>query len=377
MGNIYDDALFDENAKKVKTKEETDRKCPQCGGVMEFNPSTGKLHCPYCDYEEEIKTSEAYVVRELDFNTAETDDAACDWGTSTKTVTCKSCGASTVYDVNQIAGTCPYCGSNQVTEVADQKIMAPGGVVRFKMTAKEAANKFTSWLKGKFFCPKAAKESAKPDAFKGVYIPYWTFDTNADAMYTGEYGTERKYKDKDGKDRTEVIWHPTRGHIETFIDDQLVCGSSQQNQAMIKGIEPFDLTDVSEYKPEYMAGFTAERYSVKLKDAWEKAKEAIKNILRRKAEEDIDRRHRTNHHRSVRLDPNYSDITYKYLLVPVWISSYKYNGKVYHFMINGQTGKVSGEAPVSKLKVFLTIVIVIAVIFLLSRLLGGNAGAAS
>ncbi len=374
MGNIYDDALFDENARKAQTKEETDRKCPQCGGVMEFSPKTGKLHCPYCDYEEEIKISNDFEVKELDFNKAELDDAACDWGTATKTVTCKSCGASTVYDVNQISGVCPYCGSNQVTEVADQKIMAPGGVVRFKFTAKEAASKFTSWLKGKFFCPKKAKESAKPDAFQGVYVPYWTFDTNASASYTGEFGTERKYKDKEGKERTEVIWHPTRGHVSKFIDDQLVCGSSQQNQAIIKGIEPFDLKDVSEYKPEYMAGFTAERYSVKLKEAWEKAKAAISNILKREAERDIDNRHKTTHHRSVNITPRYQDITYKYLLVPVWISSYKYNGKVYHFMINGQTGKVSGQTPVSKLKVFLTIVVVVAVLALIFHFMNGNSG---
>ena len=131
------------NATVSKTEKETDKKCPSCGGVMEFNPSNGKMTCPYCGYEEEIQVEHrGFVAQELDFSTAGDDDASCDWGTATKTVICKSCGAETVYDVNEMANVCPYCGSNQVMEQENGKVMAPGGVVTFQISAKEASERF-------------------------------------------------------------------------------------------------------------------------------------------------------------------------------------------------------------------------------------------
>jgi len=184
-------------------------------------------------------------------------------------VICKACGAQTVYDVNQIADECPYCGSNQVMEAGDQKIMAPGGVVAFKLDAKQASERFKSWIGRKFFCPKLAKESAKPRSFKGVYIPYWTFDSDTASHYTGQYGINRRYRDKDGNIRTKTDWYGTSGHLHFAFDDVLVCASTQHNERMLQGVEPFNTKDVVEYRPEYLAGFTAERYTVRMKEAWQ------------------------------------------------------------------------------------------------------------
>ena len=112
----------------AKTMEETDKKCPQCGGIMEFHPATGGLKCPYCDYEQVIKQAEdvPQTAQELDFDSA-LNVENCNWGQEKKTVLCEACGAETIYDALEISSTCPFCGSNHVMEAADQNTLAPGG----------------------------------------------------------------------------------------------------------------------------------------------------------------------------------------------------------------------------------------------------------
>lgn len=357
----------------VSTLEETDRKCPACGGTMDFNPKTGGLKCPYCDYEEEIKPAEvggkngsmeaSGSAEELKFEEAE-KTANSDWGVATKTVICKSCGAESVYDTHEIASECPYCGSNQVMEANDTSTMAPGGVVPFKIDQKEAANRFVAWIKGRFFAPKAAKETAKAKNFKGIYLPYWTFDTDTTSRYTGEYGKDRKIKRGD-KEEIVTDWYHTSGIYKESFDDELVCGSERHEEHMLRGIEPYDTADNKIYKPEYVAGFAAERYTIGLKAAWEKAKMAILSKIKSGVSDKIRVEHHADHVRNVRVQCDYANITYKYLLLPVWIANYKYKEKIYQFMVNGQTGKVYGKSPVSAIKVILTIVVALIVLYAL------------
>ena len=355
------------NAEKVSTLKETDRKCPQCGGTMDFDPATGGLHCPFCDYTEEIKAGSAgngpEKAEELDFASAE-QTGNCDWGTEQKTVTCKNCGATSVYDALDVANVCPYCGSNQVMEAAAVDTLAPGGVVPFKVTAKQAGEAFTKWLKKKWFCPGKAKKSAEADSFQGVYLPYWTFDSDTYTTYDAEYGKDRRVRR--GKEETTVTdWYRTSGSYSEFIDDELVCGSDRHEKGILHSIEPFDTADNKAYKPEYLAGFVAERYSLGLKDAWEKAKEQIRKKLQNGISSQIRSQHAADHVRNIRMNTRHSNITYKYLMLPIWLSSFEYNGKIYQFMVNGQSGKVGGKSPISVLRVLLAILLVIAIIVLL------------
>ena len=172
----------------AKTKQETDKKCPACVGTMDFDPKTGNLACPYCGYIQEIPVDDTAdtIVEEKDFLTEQKKEN-CDSGAEKKTVVCKSCAAVSVYDALQISDVCPYCGSNQVTEEKGADSLAPDGVCPFAKTDKEAGSNFHNWLKKKLFCPKAAKQSAKPDSFKGVYLPYWTFDTATAVLYSAQY----------------------------------------------------------------------------------------------------------------------------------------------------------------------------------------------
>jgi len=362
------DATFEDTMtlQQTQTMKETDRKCPQCGGTMDYDPNIGILHCPYCDYTQEIEKdkSEVKAAAELKFEEAEFTENF-DWGVESKTVKCKSCGATTVYDALEIANECPYCGSNQVMVANDIKSIAPGGVVPFKLDAKTAGAKFTSWIKGKLFCPNEAKASAKAEAFKGVYLPYWTFDADTESDYQGEYGYAKKRKNKDGNEEVYYEWHTGSGHLTKFIDDELVCATNSQNTAILSSVEPFDTAANVEYKPEYIAGYAAERYSLGLKDAWVKAKNAIASKLKSMCESKLVSEHNADTSRNVQVKTVYSNITYKYLLLPIWISSFTYKGKVYQFMVNGQTGKVNGTSPVSPWKVLIAILIVVAFFMLI------------
>jgi len=364
------DGFNDEN--RVNTIEETDKKCPSCGGVMDFDPKTGGLSCPYCGYTQEIKAAVGEdnegSAAELSLEDAD-KTANCDWGVATKAVICKSCGAESVYDANQISSECPYCGSNQVMEANDEKTMAPGGVVPFAIDQKEAANRFTAWLKGKFFAPKEAKETAKAKNFKGMYLPYWTFDAVTKSTYTGEYGIDKKVK-KGDEERIETDWFRTQGRYDEDFDDELVCGTKQHDTNMLKGIEPYKTGENKIYKPEYVAGFGAERYSIGVKDAWNTAKASIQNKIKNNISSKILRENNADHTRNVLVSTKFSGLTYKYLMLPVWIANYKYKGKVYQFMVNGQTGKVSGKSPVSVIKVVITVIVVIAIIALLYMMFG-------
>ncbi len=362
---IYDGS---DNYGSEKTKTETDKKCPSCGGIMDFDPNTGGLLCPYCGYVHQIDVSEEKTKSavELDFKTAE-QTGNCDWGAEKKTVTCKSCGAVSIYDELVISNECPYCGSNQVMEEKGTDSLAPGGVCVFKLDAEKAGAKFKSWIKGKLFCPSAAKKKASPKSFKGVYVPAWTFDTQTVSHYRAEYGIERHRRDSKGNTYVKTDWYSTSGTHREFINDHTVIATDRYDGKMFSMIKPFATEENLVYKPEYIAGFVAERYTVGLGDSWDKSREEICKLLESSIEAEIRSRHHADDVRSLRFNPEFSDIKYKYLLLPVWISSFTYKNKIYNFMVNGQTGKVGGKTPVSPWRVSVAVLICLIIIYLICK----------
>lgn len=366
---------FDTNldAQTTATLEETDKKCPSCGGVMDFDPATGGLSCPYCGHtqaipvgDDESESAEEQALEDAD------QVGNFDWGTAKKTVICKACGAESVYDALEISAECPFCGSNQVMEASDQNTMAPGGVVPFRISDKQASDLFKNWIKHKWFCPKLAKESAKAKHFKGIYLPFWTFDALTRSKYRGEIGRDKVRKKSNGETQVETTWYPVKGSHEEFFDDELICATTNHNQSMLLGIEPYRTEENKAYRPEYVAGFAAERYAIGIKEAWQMAKDSIKYKLRGNIEQKIIRENHADQIRNLQIESTFSKLTYKYLLLPVWISSYKYKEKVYQFMVNGQTGKVSGKTPISVPKVVITGIAVVLILILLCMLFSGT-----
>lgn len=357
--------FFDES-NVVKTLKETDKKCPNCDGVMNYDPATGGMLCEFCGHTEEVEAKENIKkAEEQDFESA-LNTENCNWGVEKKTILCKFCGGEAIYDALQTSGECPFCGSNQVMEAATKDTLAPNGVIPFAIDKKSCGARFTNWLKGKLFCPNEAKRNARPEAFQGVYLPYWTFDSDTETQYNAEYGINRTVRDRQGNTRTVTDWYRTAGTHRQFIDDQIVIGTDRHQEYLIKKIEPFDTSNSIEYKPEYISGFVSERYSIGVKSAWEKAKEFIKSRLRAGIRSKIRSEKGADDVRNLSMDTAFTNIKYKYLMLPVWISSFKYNGKVYQFYVNGQTGKVGGKAPVSPYKVAVAVLIGIAIVIFLA-----------
>ncbi len=347
---------FENEANLTKTLDETDRKCPNCGGVMDYDAATKGLKCPYCDYEEEILLEDdSLTTAEENMLDLSMDSKNCDWGVEKKTIICEACGAESIYDSVQISAVCPYCGSNHVTEANTQDTIAPGGVVPFSITDKESSDLFKKWIKRKWFCPKLAKESAKPDKFNGIYLPYWTFDATTSSHYSARYGIEHTTGTGENR-RTVTRWYSTSGVYKENFDDELVLASDNYDTKILSKIEPFDTAKNKPYKPEYIAGYVAQRYSTGLKDAWERAKKSISNKIRSGIDSQIRTKHHADDVSNILMQTSYNDLTYKYLLLPIWTSSFKYQDKVYHFMVNGQTGKVAGKTPISPIRVALAVV---------------------
>ena len=396
---IMADQILDSNGElkdAAKLMSATEKKCPSCGAALEFNAAVGKLKCPFCETEVDIPAAEkpeedpekpkklagigqvqkegATDEIELDLNNLEKSGNR-DWGTATKVFNCKNCGAEIVMDVNSLSTTCPYCGSNHVTEAGDDAgTLSPGGVVPFKITQQQAGELFRKWIGGKLFAPNAAKKSAKAESFQGIYLPYWTFDAQTETDFTGQYGINRTehYRDSDGKDQTRTVtdWYNTSGHHSEFIDDELVCASKNHTEKFLKSIEPFDTGSNVVYSPEYLSGFLAERYTVPLDEGWNSATKQIESHLRAAIRNQIERENSADDGRVDKMKVGYSKMTYKYLLLPLWMSSFTFNGKIFQFVVNGQTGKVGGKSPVSPIKVIIAILIAIVILIILFNIFG-------
>ena len=172
------------------TMSNTDIKCSGCGGTIKFDPSTSKLVCPFCGTTKEIPLPEdGTVIEEHDFYSV-IQRASVNWGTVKKLIVCSNCGGQTLYDDSQISGCCPFCGSTSVMPVAEnEKIMAPEAVIPFVVNNEKADRCFRDFVKKKRFVPKAVKE-CKLENLVGLYLPFWTFDTDTISSYEAWIGID-------------------------------------------------------------------------------------------------------------------------------------------------------------------------------------------
>ena len=353
------------------TMGETDKKCPNCGATVVYDPATLAMTCHSCGYQRQLPKPEetASDIEEIDFTTA-TQRASIDWGQARKSLTCKNCGATTVFDATDTAACCPYCGSTQVMPVDDQAdAMAPGGVVPFEISQEKASQLFKSWLKGKFFAPGAAKKSCEAKSFNGVYLPFWTYDSQTTSPYNVRLGYRHERTNSKGETETYYEYKDFSGIYEKFVDDELVYASKKTDNPYINAVKNFDFKKLRPYSPEFIAGFMAERYTVGLDDGWQIAKQQIKNTLNSEIGSYEKKLRHADTVDKLSFSTDFAKVTFKYVLAPIWISNYRFNGQVYNFVVNGQTGKVAGKSPVSVPKVIATIVAAIIAFIIIYLLL--------
>lgn len=337
--------------------------CDRCGGVMEFDVKTQMLKCPNCDTTVAIENNKEDIVEHTLTNHAMQTLKSEQKNSST--MECKGCGAKIEVAAHQSAIRCPYCGSSYVLAKKQEEVIIPDGVVPFKIDKNGAKEIMGRWIKKRYLAPGELKTLYQRGDLFGMYVPYWTFDADAKAQYTGmggRYRTEH-YKDRDGNTRTRTVtdWYPTRGFVHTFFDDVLVSASTHHNRYLLSGMDDYDTRQLVSYAPDYFSGYGAETFNVNLDDAHTQAIDMMQNQLRELARQDILRRYDTA--RDIHIHTNYSQETYKHVLLPVYTITYHYKDKIYNVLVNGQTGTIKGQYPKSVWKIILIILATAMLLF--------------
>ena len=312
---------------------EQTRKCPSCGGTMIFKPGFNNLLCQSCGHKEIIPELVSKIpVYEQDFLSAQ-NTASHDWGMEAKVVTCKQCGAETIQNRLQLSGLCPFCGSTTV-EAADPSgdIMAPNGIIPFKITENRALYIFKDWIKDRFLAPELLAQNAQLNKFYGIYVPLFTFDVLTVNRFTGHFTENNRTLFKCGK-------------FQHQIDDFPVVASKQlcSDKLLLNVIKDYRTNEARPYTADALAGFPCEHYSIGLNEAWNSLGQEMEFYLKNQ----VNKQDETKYLMGIELGTDYFDLKYKYLIVPVWINSFFYDNKLYTIVINGQTGKIDGQWPKS------------------------------
>ncbi len=347
-------------------------KCSSCGGITQYSPAEQNLKCLYCGAITELDKTAAEI-QENDFvhwkNRA--DESAVDEIIEAAEIKCRQCGANTTLPDNTAGAKCAFCGTPLIMEEAHiRKFWQPEYLLPFKITDKQSKENFRKWLGKKWFIPDKLKKSVvQTESFKGVYLPFWTYDSNTRTEYSGERGENRTVESTNSKgetvERTVTDWYKAEGVVEVAFDDIVVPGSKSLPPAIINRLTNWDMMNSVAYRKEFLAGFITEIYQRDFRDAVDDAKEKMKGVIEDSIRVDIggdDQRIRYQ-------NTQFNDLKFKLLLLPVWISAFRFNNKLYQFVINGRTGQVIGEYPKSTTKIVMLIAAIIAIILILKMLL--------
>lgn len=342
-------------------------KCPSCGADMKLDVSSKTACCDFCNRKDEITAVNEDIV-DLDFNKTETDASLNDWGTDVSVVRCAGCGKQSLSA--SADAPCAFCGSADMTFVDMLPGLRPDSLIPFKIDVNKAVQLFIRWIKRRRFSPFALKREFKAGNIRGVYIPYWSYDTNAKSSYTGQAG-DYYYDDEtstvtiSGKTETKtrriqkIRWRFVSGSYDRNFKD-IMFNDSALDQKVLESLEPFRLNELIKYEPRFLQGFYVERQSGGLKAVWERARSYMGKAIRTDIQDTI--RRGCDVLGKININTNFTDVKYRLMLLPVWISSYRFRSKTYNFYINGQTGEVQGKSPRSILKIGGIIVILAGII---------------
>lgn len=326
--------------------------------MLTYKPGTNQLTCDYCGKENTIENG-VDEIKEYDLHQALTELAKAKPSVEIAQIHCEACGAGFKFVSNVHAGECPFCGTNVVTSTEAARPIPPKSLLPFKINEQQAKQQFRRWLKGLWFAPSKVKKYTDDVAkLKGVYIPYWTYDSETETTYSGTRGdvyyvNEQVQTVRGGqwvnetRQVAKIRWTPVQGRVERFFDDVLVGASKSLPRQILDQLEPWDLTNLMPYNESYLSGFSSEYYQVNLNQGFDAAQRKMENIIYRDIAFDIggDQQRIDQYH------TNHSHTTYKHCLLPVWSAAFRYKQEAYHFIINGRTGQVQGERPYSYWKI--------------------------
>jgi ribosomal protein S27E len=344
--------------------------CPTCGAEATWNPEKQALICGYCGTVSPAKLDTTpggdAVIREHDLVAAlrGIPDEARGWKADKVQVRCQSCQAISVFDPERVAQRCDFCGSSAMIPYTEAKEpFSPESLLMFKIAENDVRELLKRWLRGRFWAPGTLSRLAVTDRLRGVYLPYWTFDANADADWWAEsgwyYDVEEVYTDANGQTQRRTVrqirWEPSAGHLSHFFDDELVCASKGVDRSLIEAIGGYPTKELVPYDSGFVAGWVVERYQIDLPAAAQASRERMEGEL----EAMCGRQVPGDTWRNLRVDATWTGQTFKHTLLPVWLLTYDYSGRSYQVLVNGYTGAVAGRYPKSWAKILIAILAVL------------------
>lgn len=362
--------------------------CEQCGAKLDFDPAVQSLHCPYCGFQKAIEQP-AQGVEERDWDQF--------WSQQTtheeqlpehaSEVVCTACGAVVILDDKIVTDACPYCARHLENEPqAARSMILPGAILPFAITRQQAIASFTEWLQSRWFAPSQLKNFSNLGKLSGVYLPYWTFDSMTDSHYKGMRGDDyteiEHYMDHETHTQTDAhgnttttthpvmktrtvtktSWSSASGEVNHFFNDLLVCASTTLPAELIAQLEPWDLPSLVEFRAEYLSGFQTERYTVGLKEGFFRAEAMMEPQIKKLCCQDIGGDHQTISF----LKTDHTEITFKHLLLPVWVAAFRFRDQPFRILINARTGEVVGTRPYSFAKITFLVLGIIAAVALVA-----------
>ncbi|MBQ2726896.1 MAG: hypothetical protein IJF78_14425 [Clostridia bacterium] len=325
-------------------------KCPCCGGAIAFDSTLQKMKCPYCDTEYEMETLAAYDT-ELKEESADSihwnkPDSEWDEGENNGLLTyvCKSCGGEIVGDETTAAMSCPYCDNPVVMMGQVSGGLKPDLVIPFKLDKKAAKAALVKHYGGKKLLPKVFSDENHIDEVRGIYVPFWLFDADADAKVRYKASNLRHWSDSRYDYTETTCYSVTRGGSLGF-SHVPVDGSSKMADELMESIEPLNMAEAVDFQTAYLAGYLADKYDVDSDTSIERANERIKKSTADAFAKTV------QGYTMVAADStsiNLKKGNVRYALLPVWILNTTWNGQKYTFAMNGQTGKFVGDLPMDK-----------------------------
>jgi len=326
-------------------------KCPCCDGAIEFDSSLQKMKCPYCDSEFEMETLQAYDAElngapqeNMNWDTAAGSEWTPGETDGLRVYTCNTCGGEIVADETTGASECPFCGNPVIMTGQFAGALKPDLVIPFKVTKKAAETILQNHYKGKPLLPKVFKDENHIKEVKGMYVPVWLFDTDADAHVRYKATRVRSWSDSQYYYTETQHYSVTRAGGIGF-ENVPVDGSTKMDDTLMESIEPFNIAEAVDFQTAYLSGFLADKYDVDADASIGRANERIKKSTEEAFAATV------NGYTSVipvSSNINLQNGRARYALYPVWILNTVWNGTKYTFGINGQTGKIAGDLPMDK-----------------------------
>ena len=342
--------------------------CPACGSDLRFAPDLGRLKCQHCGHEETIPEHRGGI-SELDLRAVERNALPPAEMQETRYLQCPSCGAQIEFDGQVHAKECPFCASPLVTDTGVSRQIKPQAQLPFLLSEDQARQAMNRWLGRLWFAPSDLRQYARANrAMQGMYVPYWTYDAETRTQYTGQRGTVY-YEMRpvsvivNGRRQTRmqqvarIRWSPVRGRVQRFFDDVLVLGSTSLPKHFTDALAPWDLSALSAYEPKFLAGFRAESYTVPVDRGYGEARQIMNAII----EQDIRRDIGGDQQQIGQVSTDVGALTFKHVLLPVWLAAYRYRGRSFRFVVNGRTGTVQGERPYSAVKIAIAVALALLV----------------